>query len=120
MFTKKKSTEHVVPVVSLDNFAKNNGVDYVYLLKIDVEGNELSVLKGMEEYIQQGKVKIIQFEFNEMNVSSRSYFRDFWELLPNYRFYRLLPSGMVEIKEYSPVTCEIFAYQNIVAILNSN
>jgi hypothetical protein len=55
-----------------------------------------------------------------MNVSSRTYFRDFWNLLPNYNFYRLLPDGMVKIERYSPVFCEIFAYQNIVAILKQN
>jgi len=52
-----------------------------------------------------------------MNVSSRAFFRDFWRLLENYQFYRLLPNHMLEIKNYSPLSCEIFAYQNIVAIL---
>ena len=112
-----KSIEHKVKVIQLDAFAKSKNIENISLLKIDVEGNELNVLKGMTEYIKSGKVAIIHFEFNEMNVSSRTYFRDFWNLLPNYNFYRLLPYGMVKIERYSPVFCEIFAYQNIVAIL---
>ena len=56
-----------------------------------------------------------------MNVVSKSYFKNFWDLLPNYKFYRLLPGGkFLEIKSYSPLNCEIFAYQNIVAILKKN
>ena len=114
---KARSIECKVQVLSLGAFAKSKNIEKIDLLKIDTEGNELSVLKGIVEYIEAGKVEIIHFEFNEMNVSSRTYFRDFWNLLPNYDFYRLLPDGMARIEEYNPVFCEIFAYQNIVAIL---
>lgn len=67
--------------------------------------------------IANRKIKAIHFEFNEMNVHSRAFFRDFWNLLDGYRFYRLLPNEMLEIKTYHPLYCEVFAYQNIVAIL---
>ena len=77
----------------------------------------MNVLRGITEFIQSGKIGAIHFELNEMNVSSRTFFRDFWDILPNYVFYRLLPTGMVKIERYSPLFCEIFAYQNIVAIL---
>lgn len=115
-----KSVEHRVQVLSLGAFAKSKNVEKIALLKIDTEGNELNVLKGMAEYIESGKIEAIHFEFNEMNVSSRTYFRDFWDLLPNFDFYRLLPHGMAKIEKYSPVFCEVFAYQNIVAILKSD
>lgn len=85
-----------------------------------MEGNELAVLKGGEKSISEGKIKAIHFEFNEMNVSSRVFFRDFWKLLKDYQIYRLLPREMLEINHYSPLTCEIFAYQNIVAILKED
>jgi hypothetical protein len=53
-----------------------------------------------------------------MNIISRVFFKDFFDVLPNYIFYRLLPGGkLLEIKEYSPLNCEIFAFQNIIAIL---
>jgi FkbM family methyltransferase len=117
---KAKSIEYKVKVIDLDTFAVGKNIDKIDLLKIDTEGNELSVLKGILHYINSGKIGAIHFEFNEMNVSSRTYFRDFWELLPNYDFYRLLPDGMAKIESYNPVYCEIFAYQNIVAIMKRN
>jgi FkbM family methyltransferase len=112
-----RSIAHDVNVITLDEFLASQGINHVFLLKIDTEGHELSVLKGAKESIANGKIEAIQFEFNEMNISSRTFFRDFWELLPNYELYRLLPDGMARISKYSPVFCEIFAYQNIVAKL---
>ena len=112
-----ESIAHEVDVIRLDDFIKSNGLQNISLLKVDTEGNELNVLKGALESIKAGKIKAIHFEFNEMNVASRTYFRDFWSLLNNYDFFRLLPSGMIKIDKYSPVQTEIFAYQNIVAIL---
>lgn len=114
-----KSVEHTVKVIELGAFARSKNVERIDLLKIDTEGNELKVLMGILDYIRSERIGAIHFEFNEMNVSSRTFFRDFWELLPNYDFYRLLPDGMARIENYSPVYCEIFAYQNIVAILKS-
>lgn len=114
-----RSTEciaHEVSVTTIDAFVDENNISQVALLKIDVEGHEYEVLKGARAAISAGKISAIHFEYNEMNVASRVYFRDFWELLEGYTFYRLLPMGMYEIKNYTALMCEIFAYQNIVAI----
>ena len=112
-----KAISHKVSLTTLDNFIAENGIGIISLLKIDTEGNELQVLWGGVEALKSKKIAAIHFEFNEMNVASRCFFRDFWKILDGYRFYRLLPGGMLEIKNYSPLNCEIFAYQNIVAIL---
>ncbi|MCD2449762.1 FkbM family methyltransferase [Methylicorpusculum oleiharenae] len=114
-----KAIEHKVNVITLSDFIESNNIDKIALLKIDTEGNELNVLKGVTKQLEAGKISAIHFEFNEMNVASRTYFWDFWDLLPNFDFYRLLPNDMVKIEKYKPVFCEIFAYQNIVAILKS-
>lgn len=108
--------KHEVEVITLDDLIDKEKIDEVSLLKIDTEGNELEILRGGAKALSSGKIKAIHFEFNEMNVISRTYFRDFWEILSGYKIYRLLPKDMLEIKSYSPLNCEIFAYQNIVAI----
>jgi FkbM family methyltransferase len=108
---------HHVKVVALGEFAKDHQITTIVLLKIDTEGYEFNVLKGIQDFLSAGKIEAIHFEFNEMNVASRVFFRDFWNLMPNYDFYRLLPDNMVKLNNYSPVFCEIYAYQNIVALL---
>lgn len=117
---KAASIEHRVKIIDLLGFARSKNLEKIDLLKVDTEGNEFGVLKGIYDYIKDGKVEAIHFEFNEMNVSSRTYFKDFWDLLSNYDLYRLLPDGMIQIDTYNPVFCEIFAYQNIVAILKGS
>lgn len=114
---KGEVCEHKVRVVSLDEFVSQYLIDKIVLLKIDTEGHEFEVLKGAKKLLNSGKIEMIQLEFNEMNVISRVFFKDIWDLMPNYDFYRMLPDGLVRIESYSPIFCEIFAYQNIIAKL---
>lgn len=107
---------HQVRVTSLDTFARDRHINQIDLLKIDTEGHELATLQGATSLLKQHKIHAIQFEFNEMNVASRSFFKDFWDLLSDYDLYRLLPDGKVRIESYTAVYCEIFAFQNIVAL----
>lgn len=104
-----------IRLITLDKFVKDNGITKIDLLKIDTEGNELGVLKGASECLKNQIIDIIHFEFNDMNVVSRVYMKDFFDILCNYTLYRMLPDGLVPLS-YFPLACEIFAYQNIVAI----
>jgi FkbM family methyltransferase len=101
---------------TIDNFVKENNISRIDLLKVDTEGHELAVLAGAKETIKTGKVPVIHFEFNEMNVISRAFFRDFIQMLSEYDFYRMLPDNLVKLEPYIPVKMEIFAFQNIVAV----
>lgn len=113
----RQAVEHSVKVIAIDDFIAEKEIKKVYLLKIDTEGHEYEVLKGAKLSIKSGVIDIIHLEFNEMNVISRVFFKDIWDFLPNYDLYRMLPDGLVPIKNYDPVFCEMFAYQNIVAKL---
>jgi len=105
-----------VQVTDLDQFIEEYRIQKVHLLKIDTEGHDFSVLQGSQGAINSGVIEIIHFEFNEMNVISRTSFKDFHDSLPQYRFFRMLPDGLVSLGEYVPVMHELFAYQNIVGI----
>ena len=105
-----------VPVITVDEFLQQRQIAQVDLLKIDTEGNELQVLQGASQALSQKKIDVIQFEFNDMNVASRVFFQDFYRVLPDYHFYRMLPDGLIPLGEYAPLLCEIFSCQNIVAI----
>lgn len=107
---------HDVEVITLDDFVEEHGIGKVDLIKIDTEGHEMKVLEGIRKTIAAGKVAVVQFEFNAMNVVSRCFFRDYVEILSGYEWYRLLPDGLVPLGEYSPIFCELFAFQNVVAV----
>ena len=115
-----QSEQHLVDVIDLDTFASDHGISLIHLLKIDAEGHELEVLKGAVNLLRGNRIRAIQFEFNEMNVVSRVFFKDFLDLLPNYRFYRMVRDGLVPLDPYWPPSCELFAFQNIVAFPTSS
>ncbi len=116
---RKESGQCMVDVIDLDTFVAENDISQIDLLKIDTEGHELEVLKGASNLLRENRVRAIQFEFNEMNVVSGVFFRDFYQLLPNYKFYRMLRDGLSPLGSYSPLWCELFAFQNIVALPDS-
>lgn len=110
----KQTKNYEVLLDTIDNFCSQNNIASIDLLKIDTEGHDYSVLLGATRLLAGG-VKVIQFEFNEMNVASRVFLKDFIDLLAGYELFILLADGLMPIK-YSPVKSEIFAFCNIVAI----
>jgi FkbM family methyltransferase len=106
---------HLVEVDTLDRFASSHNIEYIDFMKIDTEGSELSVLQGGRDLLAQKRIGLIQFEFNEMNIYSRSFFNDFTRVLPGYQFLRLLPFGLLELPK-TPVLTELFGFQNLLAV----
>ncbi len=112
------ATQQKVPIRRLDDVLRERGVtETIALLKIDTEGHELAVLRGAAETLAAGRFDAIQFEFNEMNVISRVFFKDFWDLLSErYNLLRLMGNGAIQHTRYVPWFCEVFAFHNVVAI----
>lgn len=108
-----------VKMTTLDAFARARKIEHIDFLKIDAEGNELAVLKGAQRLLASNKIDTIQFEFNEIHAYSRVFMKDFYDVLPGFTFYRLLPTGAVALGPYRPLTHEIFGFQNIVAVRNT-
>lgn len=112
----QKAQSFAVQLTTLDAFTRQQKIDHIDFLQIDTEGHELAVLQGARRLLKEKKIRIIQFEFNEMHVLSRTFVKDFMDVLPDYHFYRLLPDGLLSLQPYQPKLHEIFAFQNIVAM----
>ena len=104
-----------VEMKTIDTFMKEQNIDCVDFLKIDVEGHELAVIQGAKNAIKNGNIKVIQYEFNHPNIESKAFMRDFRDQLKGYNFYRMLEQGALPIHDH-PIFQEIFGYQNIIAI----
>jgi FkbM family methyltransferase len=105
-----------VTVATVDDVAAAQSIDRIDVIKVDVEGHELSVLQGAKGLLTRAAVDVVQFEFGEANVASRTYLRDFWELLgPRYDFFRLTARGPVRFQYRTKY--EVFALEtNYVAV----
>ncbi|MBS1745669.1 MAG: FkbM family methyltransferase [Bacteroidetes bacterium] len=119
-FYNYRSNENFTENISLktiDGFCCEQGVTKIDFLKIDVEGHEWYVLKGAQQMMQSKRIRFIQFEFGSFHVFSRTFFKDFWDMLsPTYSVYRIVCDGIVEIKSYSE-NLEIFRTANFLAEL---
>ncbi len=91
---------------------KNKTID---ICKIDVEGVEMKVIKGFGKLLK--KTKLIQFEFSGANITSRIFFRDYWNFFKknNFKLYIITPIGPEIIKEYD-MSYETFRVTNYIAI----
>ena len=74
----------IVPTLKLDIFSYlfPEKIDYI---KIDVEGDELNVLKGAILLLQSKRVKYIQFEINDEDAFNRS-LKDIRDFLNPYQY----------------------------------
>lgn len=91
-----------VQTLVIDDFAEQNGLAAIDIVKMDVEGHELTVFDGMQRLLQgQTPPEVIQFEFGGCNIDSRTFFRDFYLLLsPRYCFHRQTPFGLTVLDRY--------------------
>lgn len=100
---------------SLDEFCETSNIERIDFLKIDVEGNEFNVLEGARSLLSRGAISLIQFEFNDCNVLSRVFLRDFYRILTNFQFYRLKEDELLPLGQHM-ARHEIFQFQNILAV----
>lgn len=114
--SKNEVITHQIEVITLDHFIQSEGIERVDFIKIDTEGYEMDVINGGADALEKGRIGIIQFEFNSMNVARRIFLEQFVERLPEHRLYRLLSDGMVALDRLKLVEREVFAFQNILAI----
>jgi FkbM family methyltransferase len=107
--------EEVINIRQIDDFCAENNINRINFLKIDVEGHELKVLNGASKMMNLDAIDFIQFEFSHCNIASRTYFKDFFDLLSEkYKLYRIVKNGLYPIDRYKEMY-EIFYVTNYLA-----
>ena len=109
--------EEAVSVVTIDEFVSEQGLTCVDFMKIDVEGHDLDVLKGAEKSLRSGLIRALSFEMGGANVDTRTFFRDFWDLLSacGFDLGRVSPTfGLIPVPKYIERD-EVFVTTNYMA-----
>jgi FkbM family methyltransferase len=105
-----------VPVLRLDDYVAQKALGRIALLKLDVEGFELSALRGLGERLRPAEIDVIQFEYGGTTRDAGVTLRELAAQVQEHGFVfgKLLP-GAVEVRNYAP-WMENFAYANYVAL----
>ena len=85
-----------VKILTLDSYVASHNIRSVHFLKIDVEGHEISVIKGAQESLKAGIIACIQFEYNDYWKRSHHSILEMLDLLSRlnrFAIYRLTPWG---------------------------
>ncbi len=105
-----------IDMVKGDDFLKENGIEYVDFLKLDLEGAEYDALKGFEQTIKEGRIKLIQFEYGNINISTKKLLIDYYTFFEpyGYRIAKVFPKN-VEFRKYD-IKYEDFLGPNFIAV----
>jgi FkbM family methyltransferase len=91
-----------IQLYTLDYFIEKNKIENVDLIKIDTEGYEFNILKGLSKYNK--KIKLIYFEHHYDDMILKNYkFKDIHHLLKDMNFKMIQKSKMVFRKSFEYV-----------------
>jgi hypothetical protein len=99
----------------LDELVARENIQRIDFIKIDTEGFEREVARGMQKTLKDLRPKFVQFEFNIMQLRRGYTVLDMEQLLPGYTLWRLLPHGWLKVDPQA-FAGNIFMFQNIVAV----
>jgi FkbM family methyltransferase len=109
-----------VQCTTLDELAGQLKILRIDFLKIDVEGNELSVLQGAKSSLSTGAIDFIQIEFGHAARAAGVYLHDIINFVNeyDYKIFVIKPSGLLPL-DFTPFTENQYSYINFLLAQNS-
>lgn len=112
----KSTGKTTIDLVKGDDFCAENEIESIDLLKLDLEGVELDALYGFEKMLDAGKIRMVQFEYGYINITTKHLLVDFHKFFAGkgYILGKVYPK-QVEFREYKHKH-EDFIGPNFVAV----
>jgi FkbM family methyltransferase len=113
--------EETITLGTVDHYCLERGIQAIDFAKVDVEGHELEVFKGMTRMLRSRQVRIIQFEYGGCNIDAGVLLKDIFAFFKSfsYTFYKIFPKGLKPVVKYDQ-RFENFQYQNWAIIKNGD
>ncbi len=114
------SQQETIKLLRLEDYINENSIRHINLLKIDIEGHEMSAFRGLGEFLNPKFIDAIQFEYGGANLDSHTSLMEIASLLTSSGFtlYKIMPNYL-EKRKYEP-RMENFQYANYVALSEVN
>ena len=72
---------------TIDNYCLENNIDLIDILKIDVQGSEIEVLKGASNMLKERRIKVVYTEtYFQQQYVNQPLFHDISQFLYNHNF----------------------------------
>lgn len=109
-----------VPVITLDLYCLDAGIDHIHIVKCDAEGHDLSVIRGAIGLLSSGSIDVFQFEYNHRWIAARHFLKDVFDLIEGlpYRIGRIMPSSVELFDAWHP-ELERYFQSNYVLVKDS-
>jgi len=110
----------LIDLINGDEFLNAEKFDFVDFVKLDIEGAEMDALQGFVKSIKKRKIRMIQFEYGYINITTKNLLLDYYEFFEEYGYIlgKLYPKH-VEFRKYS-FKDEDFIGPNYIAIRNDD
>ena len=105
-------------LTTLDTFCREQKVETIDFLKIDVEGAEHRVLKGARSLLGCRRISCIQFEYGAFSIQTRFLLKDYHELLAGDFFIGKVFPNYISFGEYDWMA-EDFQFCNYICVSKS-
>ncbi len=102
----KHANENVIKICRLDDFIEKKSYKKIAFVKIDVEGFELEILKGMGNILQNSEKITIQMEYAPQHLDDYNFnYQEFIDFLSSnnlkVRYWNLINNKLLTIKNPS-------------------
>ena len=67
--------------ITASQFCSLNNIDAIHLLKSDTEGHDMEVIIGALPMLKEGRIAVLQFEYNHRWIFSRHYLKDVFDAI---------------------------------------
>jgi FkbM family methyltransferase len=110
-----------VSIGTVDEYCADNKIDFIHLLKADIEGHEMELFAGASGMFRNQAVKMVTFEFGGCNIDTKTYFRDYFYFFHDLKMdlYRITPAGYLFPLPHYRELDEQFRTSNFAAINNN-
>ena len=104
-----------IPVRRGEDFVSENSL-FPDFVKIDTEGSEFEVLEGFENELKKSAVKLVQFEYGQVNILSHYLLRDYYHYLDSLGY--VVGKVYQRYVDFSPYSFDLenFIGSNFVAV----
>lgn len=105
--------------ITLDTFVAQKNIKFIDFLKVDVEGAELKVLKGLKKFLNKRKVGVILFEVNPLMRNFGFTPRELLLFLEKFKYQLYIFTSNVKLKKTSSRKFKLDKTTNLLAVLKT-